>query len=571
MAQIRSTIAGAPAELPTKWQGISIEVAFDSETDQPSITMDKFVWAGPAGQQIIDFREVNGPYEGPAFTLNLVDPANNYQAFTGAIDTVNDYFTDLAKNKVSAKIIDTTSNVTFEERAKGLTFAAVEAAGLFQPSDFIDCPYLVEPESDFIELALLGITIFLMLDQLATAIKNIAKDISSIAGELAGGLTGALGAVIIAVAYLVIEIIYAVLIIIYLKNLIQELIENLISPVRYFKGVTLRTLMEKGCQYIGYSFQSSIIELDYVYLPSQTEDGEDIAGLANRGIPQSGDFGYFLGDLTTLIRDILFRAKMTISDTFVVTIEPKNSSFWTNQSTYVLPDVLDEIDRDNAEELKSNFELSFELDLSDFYTVQESTGRAHEVITTLQSVQNPNNVLLKGFEKIDIPFGLATRKDDLSRVEELMKFLAGIIDGIINFFGGNSNFEQTIADREGMLKISNRTFRKPKIVPLVGGFIPANHRSIWSALVLYDKYHNERSFVTNANGNQYAIHKDITIPFSFANFLELLQSNFFVTPTGQSGKIENFKFLIDGDKAVVDYRIHEVFATNLIETQITEP
>jgi hypothetical protein len=174
---------------------------------------------------------------------------------------------------------------------------------------------------------------------------------------------------------------------------------------------------------------------------------------------------------------------------------------------------------------------------------------------------------MKGLDQIQIPMALGNRKDKLNPVEEVVKVAAQAADAVINIFGGNSKLAARVTRRVGMLKVGNNIHSIAKLLYLdVNNKMPINHRDLFSAKVLYEKYHNERSFVANDFGGQYEIYRDIKVPFGLEQFLALIRNSNFTNFDGRLGKVDSIKWTMGKDFALMDYRIQEPYTRNLNET-----
>ncbi len=147
-----------------------------------------------------------------------------------------------------------------------------------------------------------------------------------------------------------------------------------------------------------------------------------------------------------------------------------------------------------------------------------------------------------------------------------MRDLAGFMDSVINNLGGSSDFAQGIEEKIGMMKVTNNNHSIAKLVYLKGGKIPSNHRQLFSAKVLYEKYYNYTSFVQNNFGRQRLVFEQVVVPFGLAEFLELINNSYFYDNQNRLGKIENIEWNIMKDTAKIDYWIKQVYAPNLKET-----
>jgi hypothetical protein len=130
------------------------------------------------------------------------------------------------------------------------------------------------------------------------------------------------------------------------------------------------------------------------------------------------------------------------------------------------------------------------------------------------------------------------------------------------------NLSDTVPNRKGVLKLSQKIHTVPKLIWLENGKIPLNHREKWSAKVIWEKYYQKTSFVGEDTIGQRRLIEEEKIPFSFEDFLQIINNSYFWTNNGQRGKMESVKWQLDSDFAIVDYWINERYDNNLTETYI---
>lgn len=571
---------------PSKgWMDLEILATFENGSPEANVTTAELEFVNENAKFIRDWiaggvtGATEGIYQGIPFKIHIVNTNNIFDSFEGFID-LSDGYNEESPVSVKVKIKKIAGIVTFSQRIEGITFEYLKGLGVFSPSDYVDCPYVLEKESSFLEQALLSITTFMLVRELADSVRRLADSVANIAAHTAGGLTGPVAALIYAIAIAIINLIYTIMIIIYLIRLIKELISYLFNPTRIHKGCTYRTLLTKACSYLGYAFSSSIPDMDVVNLPSKSARGRldissfnpplaQLLGSLGDGLPNSGDFGYTVGEMFTLVNQ-LFHAKTTIRkvngvDTVFVEAV-KNDAFWIPTSGYTLPDVLDEQKSYNTDELKANRLLSFQLDLNDFWTLGNYRGNSYEITTDAVTSNNIKLKTLKGIEETRFPVALPTRKSGLTEIENTIRVVAQVADSVINTFGGNSSLANYITSRVGMMKVSSDMIQVPKAIKYVGGTLPANYRDIWSAKYLEDNYHFRKSFVRNNYIGQKRVFKEREIPFSFTGFLSLLNYGSCPTSSGSVAEIDSIKWTVSSDKATADYKVRQIYTKNLKET-----
>lgn len=576
-------VAGQLVNPPKDWLDTEILATFENGSPEANITSSEMVFVNEEAVFIRNWITNGltggvGIFEGIPFKIQILNTSSNYDSFEGFLD-LSDEFVEESPVQVKCKIKKIAGVVSFSERIEGLTYNYLESIGVFVQSDYSQCRYVIEREFQVLEFAMLSLSTFMLIRELADTVRRLSTDVANIVAHTTGGATGPAAALIYAIAIAVINLIYAALLIIYIIQLIKELISYLISPTRIHKGITIRKALEKACNYLGYQFQSSISDMDVVYLPSKSKPGyldisvfnspiQQILGAIGSGLPNSADFGYTVAEMFQIAHKC-FDAKTTIrkingNDT--VCVEPvNNTAFWVPTSGFTMVDVLDEQKQYNTDELKANRLIAFQLDLNDYWTLNNYRGNSYEITTDAITTNNIKLKTIKGFEEVRIPCALPVRKSSLSELEAALLQLCQVADSVVAFFGGNSSLSTYITNRIGVMKISSDVIQVPKLIKYVNGSIPANNRDVWSAKYLENTYHNRKSFVRNNYGNQYRVFDQREIPFGFTGFLSLLNYGSCLRSTGDVAEIKQFRWVFSSDRAIVDYKVKQIYTKNLTE------
>ncbi len=572
-------------EAPIEWEDVKVLATFDNENNQANITTDRWTFIGNAKDEIINFRKANGVFQGPCFDIFASDDDGAFQLFEGFLDYTKDYeeidfksanFEDPNKVMIGAQKLAGLNSL--DDLINGTTIGKMLQDKVFTDSDYVDIEWVAEKKFDFLQFAIASVTLYLMVKEGLEASFRLADQIASFIGFVTGGgLTGPIGAVAYQVIILGAQIIYTGLIIAQIIALTQDLINTLIAPKRTHKGIYLRTLMEKGFESFGYTFVSPISDLDkYAYLPTLPLAGSDFTNpILNRvkviteGVPSVRDYGYLYSECVELCLS-LFNARLSVVDGLdgkEVHLRTIDDPWWIKQSNLdIIDDKLIESVKLNTEDLSKNVFLKFIDDRADDWTVDNYTGTSYEVITNVESIKDPRKVTIKGIDEEVFPVALGNDKDGFSLLEETLLALFSAIDGTINLLGGNSNLSSLITNRLGLLKISSEVHTVPKLLYLINGRIPEDHRNFLSAKYLYNNYHNEKSFIANNFKKQRVLFNSEKVPFRFRDFKQLINNNYFITPSGMSGKITKCEWSIGADFAVVDGWFQKIYDTNLIET-----
>lgn len=569
---------GKPLTVPREFFDVSVKASFD-QNPQANLTTEEFTFVLDAFKEInswIDngLRSGVGIFEGMPITITARGKDSSLLAFNGIVDLQNALIIDQELGEIKAKLRQDNSLNNLSDLLEPLDFGFLLAEGVITEEDYVDIEYVIDKPNTAQEIIITLLTAYLLQKQLQDSIKDIAEQIAIVAGIAASGFTGPIGASIYAVAVAILEIAYAIAILALLVALAVDMIRLLTQPLRTHKGIQLKTLLEKTCEYLGFTLETTIEDLDnLVYLASNitTDDNEgtifiQTLGSIEEGIPNSRDFGYTCTEIFQLTRD-LFNARFLIVEN-TIQLHTESSPFWIKSSSFKKPDILQGPFRYNTEDIRSSIKISFLTDITDEYTIENFTGTVFQVLTDANTVLVANNKTIKNTDFINIPLALGNRKDQLSVFDEVLADFAGVFDRLINFFGGNSNLKKSITSKIGVLKVSSNNHTIPKLLWLDGGRIPENQRELFSAKTLYEKYHIEKSFVSNNFSRQRKVFENERIPFGFNDFVKVLDNSYFRDTQGKLGKILSLEWNMNKDFAVISYWISNPYTKNLKETFI---
>jgi len=203
--------------------------------------------------------------------------------------------------------------------------------------------------------------------------------------------------------------------------------------------------------------------------------------------------------------------------------------------------------------------------LRDEYTVNNYKGTSYQVTLKPLAVGNAKNVVLNGFADIDFNLALATRKDELTGIDKVLLVVAKALDGAINIFGGSSNLAGQIKSTVGIMKVSDNYHSLPKAVYLDGGRIPANNRDLLSAKALYEQFYYPESIANGTFFGQKLLYTGVEIPFSFSDFVKVLNNSYFYDAQGREAKFLRVLWNSTTNRADVDYEVQQVYTKNITE------
>lgn len=588
-ARLRFLLDSQTANAPRDWQDIEVLATFDNEATQANITTSDFTFVNEENVIIRDYVQAGlnggeGIFQGFPLDIEAYNIDSVRSIFKGFLDLTDDYEESEDKPELKAKLKRDNGLNQFSDRLSPLSYAFLESKGIFTASDYETIDYVVVKKINVFEELVSAIILFMMIKELREAIKGSSEAIANVVAHIGGGATGGIVGAIYAVVVAAIQIAYTIILTIAIIDLGKQLINTLSPFIRQHKALKLNTAIEKVVNYLGYDFVTNIEEMETVlYLPSnpklppedfiqEIENAITVDAGTPTGIPNTQDAQYFCPQMFAMVQK-LFNAKPAIIDG-VYYLYAKDDPFWVQNATYTLPSVQPTNKKYNTDEFKASTFLAFETDLKDSWTVDNFLGTNYQVIVDAQNSVNTKAKYLKGLNEVQFGCALPSRYDNLNQLEQQLVVVAGKIDNLVNFFGGNSDLVGRFEAKIGCLKQEQNWHTIPKLVIVEGTKLPVNHRDQFSAKVLYDKYHAEKSFVANGTKLWYGQkirYEGVIVPFGMDNFLELIDNSYFTDDQNRDGKVISIKWKPAQDFAIVDYWVRQPYTHNLTETFIEPP
>ena len=564
----------------TEWKKITINASFQDNV-QPSIAVSEVKIPPPYASLVKDWYYAGltggvGVFEGPAFAVSTYNTASSYQAFNGYINLKDKpkFYND---GTIGVKIKEANGLANVNDKLRALTYGYLEEIGVFSQSDYKTVNYFIIKNNTAIEIALMIVTAYVLISETQKAIKDLADKIATVVGLTSTALTGSVGALLYAVLVVIVQLAYTIALTIALNNLAVQTI-NIILPIkRKAKACSLYKLLDNVLNHLELTLNTDIEWLKNVYyLPTNLDIDErdgatgviSIPAGTTSGVPNVNETLYNCADMFSEILKML-NAKPTIDNNNFY-LYTSDSEFWETQSSYRMPNVLPEFHSINSDQFVSNFLTSFQTDPLDEWTIGNYKGTAYTTSVTAPNEINKAHSEVNGFERIDFPFALGSRKDKFTALEKVIEKFAGAIDTLIGVFGGSSNMQGKIEKRLGFLKISDNKYTVPKLLYLEGDTIPKNHRDFLSAKYIWQNFQKDKSFVYGNFKAQKKTYEGVTIPFGLEDFLQIINNSYFYDADNVSGKILELEWTIVEDTAQADYEIDHVYTKNLTETN-TEP
>lgn len=459
---------------------------------------------------------------------------------------------------------------TFKRNASSTTFELLNFKGLITSADMIEVPYLIIRDDQPLTLLLLSITTYNVTKALIEQVMETAKSISKLTALLApdfnaGGPVIKLGAIIEQALRVLFMIAYTIALIIALKALIEQICEIIFPKLRYLKAMKLKRLIEIGCQYLGYTLKSSLLDaefgLTFLPVPHQSRQ-KNIWEYLQSSLPESFNKGYptDLDAFQTVQGAIEF-----VEAFFHVKSRPIGNVLYIEEEEYfqnlAATTIANNFNNQSENENEYSFDFSritkrggfvYARDVMDLNTFDKIKGGGYEVTTEAVNFQNKDLSNIKGENIVNLNVSLGARKNDYTFQEKQVLKLAKIFDKITN-----SNTSGKFANnRLGVLVVSQQFFANSKLLWLVGNKQPSNFTDFLGAGKVYNKYHSKYLLQIGM------LRLQMPIQFTGEMLLQILNNNYVPLETGGVPEILGLDYTPWTATAVVDERIN-IIATNL--------
>lgn len=564
---------------PRDYDGLKISMDWLDRKQEPSINISNFALVGLDGTNIRQ-RALSGltgglgMFQGQPASVVIQDDSNiqefeGYLDFTDALEFIGECEASVAFNKKQG--LDWVNEV-----ADGFSYRYLYDQGIITDADFVEIPYVINYIPDGTQLLILSLSLFTLTRELLDQIRVISESVADlvnastpVVGVSAVGpvVSVDIGDIIALSLKVLLNVAYGIGIVVALISLFTQLIEQLMPPIRYHKGIPVRLLFQRACDYLGLQFKSNLLDsLDkssakWCLLPQKSGSNPNVNGLPQQGTQQDT----FAGVVTTY--KAVFNADYRIVNG-VFEFEKKGS--FDNATTYTIPNTftdqekLQDVNGFNTNEIKSNYLIAWATDLQDQNTLDNQDGRIFQAQTVPQRVGNQELVNIKGLEAVNIPIALGVRKDGLTAIEQTLKDIVTILDVLTGQLGNPQSLGGRILNRVGSLNLSSNFTNVDKMVVLNGDKLAKDQGSILSAKKLWDNYHSINSFVPiNGIHSQYWIYREQPISFCMRDFVYLLNGALIQTETGETAEIEALEWDVNNYKATISYRVNRLYDLNL--------
>ncbi len=581
------SLNGVPGMEPEEIQKLGIEAVFAGEV-QPSISLGDVTFSGKAAHKIIEWKErgIAIPQQGPGLMeamsgkINVTYKGLTQEMWDGYLDFAQGYEELKNGNEVKVKLVLKDSLEQIETKLSALSFGYLESIKVITPADYVTVKTVVKRFDRAHEALTISLAMFSLVMQAKQLKKDVQNDVVEWTNS-AGVFTPWF------VEAIVVHSLFAIALIAEFVILEKKIID-LINPIPHNnKAMTYRKLCERMYSKLGYGFRTSIQDIDKVVLPSKPDE----KGLT-KGIPHPNDE---IDNCKAFQDHTLkqFNAKIAVLNGNVE-MHCVNSNYWTTNSSYTIAPALTESVKYNIQEYKANRVYAYLTDQSDEWTSKNFSGTITENITGPGSIANKLGYSLnKGLERVDFGIALGNHSgifDNLVIPDKALAELQKVVDTANEVLGEAADvINKAITDLNKVLPasqkvkaisftkivlpasppdvlvVSAKSWNLPKSLYVVNGFIPTNHRKLWNAEVVRQRYFSSDSFMPDNPLGQKRLFEKIKVPFTIVQFRQLLQNSWAKTYNGQVAKVTRIDWKPTEDEAEIDYWIHEVWERNFKE------
>jgi hypothetical protein len=565
---------------PVNAQDIGFKGNLQGNPEFAELSVDRVVIEGQAAEIITQHINTLGIFEGIPVKVEI--ESYSLELFIDLLDNlkITDANSYPGTYKYECSIKRRKGLETFRDKAAGTSFRLVQKT---HPIPVFDVPFVIVRDNQGELLISLLIATFVLTKEAIEATKRLVEETAELIQVSITDPVPPAGAVIkiggiIKQALVVIAVLaYVVLLSLAIKSLIEQIIEIIFPKVRNLKAAKVRDLMQRGCQAVGYGFESTLMNelfgltiLPVPATPKKKSWWEQLQSAIdepyNLGYPTDQDSTPTVGSLFDEMATI-FNAEYKVVDG-VVRFETEN--FFAGQANVELNRNLNvqgefrNTYTPNSFEAWKRYLLTYTKDISDSNTYDVVTGSGIEMSTEPITVVNPDLVSVKGLEEIRFPFAQGRRKNEFSWLEERAREIAQAADKLTAAFGLSTNLTAKIDKRIGVLQISNPFFGVTKLMWTVGGRQPANFVQFIGTKAIYDKYHFSRQYKNNAK----AIFEGMPCEFDPALFGQFFENRFVTLSTGETAEILDYNFEPENRIMTVTYVIPANYGDNTKTIQI---
>jgi hypothetical protein len=496
------------------------------------------------------------------------------------------YYVDLTdagcvfrNHECEVKIKRRLANDSFFDNANATSFELMLKKGQIFPT--FNVPYVVIKDNQ-LELGVsLSLSIFGITRELIAVAKEIQESIAEIvqATTLNTGVPPSVdtGDIIALYIKLAARIVYFAALFLAIYDLASQLFVLIFPPIRYLKACKLKDLLQVGCAFLGYGFESTTLDAfpNYTILPVPLiRDRDSIIDITpdalippfNKGVPSSSDTVSTLGALMNAATTLINGETRVIDGV----VKMERWDYYQNATGNQLTPALNlQAERDdsftyNVDDIWKRYYIHYNLDLGDFHTLDIMYNwHDAEYSTEATNYVNADLVSIKGLNDVNPPFSLGRRKNNFTYLELLAKSFFNLIDNITSIFGNGTNFESQIDKRLGVLMIGQSFFTQTKLLWTVGGKQTGDYTNYISAKALWNNYH----YINQIQFRDAIIKSDARVMLTNAEFVTLLTNNY-AEIDGLICEILRIEFIDETHYAQITYKMPDNYAAGRVQTLI---
>lgn len=574
-------LEGSSKQFILDYQELEIKGEYSKISNQASLSIERMTFINDAALFIQDYIKKGDIYEGLKIKIVFKQFEEEQIVLDGFLDLTDDYeevdpfFIDSDNSViVRCKVTDLSSRDLFRDKIEGNSYAYLESIGVFKKNDYTDIDFVIEEDFEPLKFIFLLFMFFSILDKLQSLIQQISKTIAEIVAQASQLPNGSIVALLYSIAVLILQLAYFAFLLVTIFDIFYQILVMGSSPVYQNKSQSLYSLISKAVNYFGYEFETNIsLMKDIYYMPSLPFDNSKnlvkdllpFPSLVEKGIPSTGDFGYFVDQMINITSD-LFNCKLAVIND-VVHLKNVDDTYWRNSSTLKLKDVKRPTKRNNAGEIKGTTTVEFLQDEAETWTIRNEEGTSTEVKTRVKTPKKSIKYdLIKGLERTQIECALINRKEGLNITEEILKSIAESLQKLYSFVGGNYDFVSLLTEKVGVGKMSTSNTTVPKLVYLKNGRIPANHRDVLGAKNIRETFHKSKSFIADNYKAQKDVYLNIqNVPLDLKDFKKLVENAQVTTHNDEEAEVTEFSYKFPLNYANLSYEIPNIFTKNLKE------
>jgi len=531
---------------PRNLEDIGISVDFSKDVQQESINIDNVIIPMVGRDIIMNHLNTIGISEGIPYEISFGTKKLPYY-----IDLVESL--KIRTNEVEVKIKQRYAHDNFIENAESLTFDFLNSK---KKITVYDAKYRIIQQEPLFKAIVVTTTIYATARTIQDQIREVSKTTKEFTSTITFAPFAVQGKAFEAGLQLVIQIAYLVILVIQIKKLAQELKELIFPKTRLYKACKVIDLMKAGCEHLGYTFKSSILEKEYKNLAivstpqNKGKKGildyleSDLNFAFNTGYPTISDSTPTLGSLIKAMQT-MFNAKIKVRNKVV---EFERWDYWLSQSQGSLnlglplqDDAVDEFEID-TERIYKRYLIQYQTDFSDMTTLDNYPNTASEYSAERKTIINPDLNLLKGLTNANIPFAKAKRKTLVNWLEK--KYLE-MFKKIDSTFG--TNYANTKSPL-GIMEVTSQYFSVSKLILVDNSGKLFDDEKI-SPTYLWNKFH----VINDPNLYTWIIRRKVPTAMTEEEFLKLLDNNY-APINGKVSEIISVEYLPMQNKALIDYK-----------------